>query len=213
MRDLLALWEDPRVPVVLHSTVTSPFGRKVRMAADILGFADRIDRQDANTRDPEDKLRLVNPLGKMPCLTLGDTAIHDSPVILELFDILSAGKLIPAPGLARFEALTRARLADGITDAALLMIYEARFREESAAPNEIWRAHLAGKIERALASFEAAPPPVDQSIVPITLACTLGYLDWRQPMPWREQNPAIVAWLEAFTAATPAFSRTERITT
>lgn len=213
MRDLLDLWEDPGVPVVLRSTVTSPYGRKVRMAADILNLAHRIERHDADPRDPDDSLRMQNPLGKMPCLILGDAAIYDSAVILELLDTLSGGRLIPPWGLARFECLTQARLADGITDAALLMVYEERFREDGATPNAAWRAHQAGKIERALVAFAAAPPPVDQSLVPIALSCALGYLDWRQPVLWREAHPELVAWIDAFATATPAFSRTDRTET
>ena len=57
---------------VLRSTLTSPFGRKVRMAVDVLGLSDRVTLQPANTLDENDTLRLQNPLGKMPCLLLAD---------------------------------------------------------------------------------------------------------------------------------------------
>ena len=59
-------------PFVLRSTLTSPFGRKVRMAADVLKLTDRIALLPADPRDDNDTLRKQNPLGKMPCLLLPD---------------------------------------------------------------------------------------------------------------------------------------------
>lgn len=208
--DLTALWDDPAIPVVLRSTVTSPFGRKVRMAADLLRLTGRIERRDADTRDAADSLREQNPLGKMPCLLIGWEAFFDSAVILELLDaVAGGGRLMPRAGLERYRVLTRARLADGITDAALLLVYEGRFRDVGATPGQQWQAHQAGKVTRALAAFEAAPPPVAPGdVVAITLAAALGYLDWRRPVDWRASHPRLVTWLAAFDAATPAYART-----
>jgi len=68
---------------VLRSTVTSPFGRKVRMAIDVLGLGYRIKLQPADPLDESDTLRQQNPLGKMPCLVLPDGgSIYDSGIII-----------------------------------------------------------------------------------------------------------------------------------
>lgn len=195
---------------VLRSTVTSPFGRKVRMAAIVLNIADRITLEPGDPRDAHDTLRQQNPLGKMPCLLMPDgTAIYDSGVILDYFDQLAGGgKLLPVGGLDRIKTLTRARLADGITDAAILIVYEGRFREPHQA-SPVWHEHQRGKILRALAAFEQAPPdPTKTDIVSIGLACALGYLDWRKPVDWRLQFPKLVAWLDAFSRHQPAFDAT-----
>jgi glutathione S-transferase len=103
---------------VLRATVTSPFGRKVRMAAGVLGLAERITLEPANTLDETDSLRQEKPLGKMPCLLLADgTALYDSRVIIEfLQEAAGSTQLIPARGIARYSALTRAAFADGITE-------------------------------------------------------------------------------------------------
>src|ERR1035437_7758579 len=116
---------------VQRSTVTSPFGLKVRMAIKVLGLGDRITLVPADTLDENDTLRAQNPLGKMPCLLLADgSAIYDSGVIIEfLAEVAGNDRLLPARGLARVKALTRARLADGITDAAILIVYETHFRD------------------------------------------------------------------------------------
>jgi glutathione S-transferase len=195
---------------VLRSTLTSPFGRKVRIAAEVLGLMDRIAMEPADPRDEADSLRRQNPLGKMPCLLLADgTPIYDSGVIIEYLDQLAGGgKLLPAGGLARIKALTLARLADGITDAAILVVYEDRFRDPGQQ-SERWLKHQRGKMLRALGAFETAPPDATRTdIVTIGLACALGYLDWRQPVQWRNEHPRLVAWLDAFTKHEPAFPRT-----
>jgi glutathione S-transferase len=195
---------------VLRTTPTSPFGRKVRMAADILGLTGRLKVEPADTMDERDSLRTQNPLGKMPCLLRADgSAIYDSRVILEFLQEVAGGeRLIPARGRARYEALTRAALADGIADAALLIMYEGRFREPDKY-SERWLAHQRGKITRGLAAFAASPPdPARSDIVAIGLACTLGYLDWRKPVDWRRAFPPLAAWLDDFSAREPAVGRT-----
>jgi glutathione S-transferase len=200
-----------RETYVLRTTLTSPFGRKVRMAVGVLGLTDSICIEPANTLDEADSLRQQNPLGKMPCLLLADgSAIYDSRVIIELLqERAGVETLLPTRGLPRYRALTRAALADGITDAALLMVYEGRFRD-SGTHSERWLAHQRGKVVRGLAEFERAPPDtVITDIVSIGLACALGYLDWRRPVPWRDEHPKLVAWLNAFSAHEPMVAATQ----
>ncbi len=200
---------------VLRSTVTSPFGRKVRMAIDVLGLSERVTLHPADTLDGNDTLRQQNPLGKMPCLLLGDgTALYGSAVIIEfLQELAGRDTLVAAQGPARYAALTLATLADGITDAALLMVYEKRFRDPGTY-SERWLDHQRGKIGRALAAFEAAPPdPAKTDIVAIGLSCALGYLDWRRPVQWRDNHPRLAAWLADFARHEPAFARSAAPTT
>ena len=199
----------PRTQYVLRTTLTSPYGRKVRMAADILGLMERIAVVPADTLDETDSLRQQNPLGKMPCLLLADgTAIYDSPIIVEFFqEIAGDNRLLPWTGEERFRRLTEARLADGITDAALLMVYERRFRQEEQV-SQRWLAHQQGKIARGLARIEATPPE-GTTIIALGLACALGYLDWRRPYDWRADFPGLVRWFDAFAESEPAFSKSD----
>jgi glutathione S-transferase len=199
----------PTAEFVLRSTLTSPYGRKVRMAADILGLAHRIAMVPADTLDETDTLRQQNPLGKMPCLiTASGIAIYDSPVIIEFLQHVAAtDRLTPWHGAERFARLTEARLADGITDAALLMVYERRFRAEGQV-SERWLVHQRGKIERGLAVFEKTPPE-GTTIIALGLVCALGYLDWRKPYDWRPRFPALAHWLDAIADAEPAVCKTD----
>lgn len=194
----------------LRSTLTSPFGRKVRMTVDVLGLSHRVAVVPADTLDANDTLRQQNPLGKLPCLLLADgTALYDSTVIVEfLQEVGCTDGLLPLRGLERYKALTLTTLADGITDAALLMVYEDRFRD-AGTHSERWLTHQRGKITRALAAFETAlPDPQRTDIVAISLACAFGYLDWRKPLDWRSTHPRLVEWLDAFARHEPAYEHT-----
>jgi glutathione S-transferase len=143
-------------------------------------------------------------------LILEDGAVlYDSPVIVEYLDWLAGGgKIIPvAPG-PRFTALTRQALADGIMDAALLQVYETRFREPGQHVAK-WLDHQAAKVARGLKALESAPPAAGASdIGAIAAACALGYLDLRFAARWRADCPRLVAWLDDFAACVPAFEQT-----
>ncbi|MCR4265170.1 glutathione S-transferase family protein [Nitratireductor sp. ZSWI3] len=210
--DLSAPWANSAVPIILRTTATSPFGRKVRMALRVLDMVERVREEPADTLDGADSLRHQNPLGKMPCLLIGGEAFYDSHTILEMLDTLAGGGvLVPPHGLARFRALTRAKLADGVTEAALLITYEDRFR--AGQRSERWLDHQRGKIRRGLAALiHDLPDPKRADLVSITLTACLGYLDWRGQIDWRAEFPDLVPWLDAFAACQPAWKATERET-
>jgi glutathione S-transferase len=195
---------------VLRSTPTSPFGRKVRMAIDALRLSGRVTIVPADPLDENDTLRQQNPLGKMPCLVLPDgSTIYDSGIIIEyLQEVAGTDRLLPLRGRERYRALTLSRLADGIMDASVLVVYENRFRPD-LPHSPRWLAHQRGKIRRGLAHFEASPPdPHRTDVISIGLSCALGYLDWRKQIDWRPAYPGLVDWLKRFSAHEPAFERT-----
>ncbi len=196
--------------LTLRSSPASPFGRKVKIAALELGLMDKIEVAATDTNNPADTLRQQNPLGKIPTLVLADgTTLFDSRVIVDYLDHLAGGgRLIPA-GEARFAQLRLQALADGLCDAALLQVYEVRFRPEESR-NADWVANQAGKVARALIALEALPPVYADRprIGEIALACALGYLDLRFEGKWRAEHPKLVAWLDDFAAKVPAFEAT-----
>ena len=195
--------------LILRSSPTSPFGRKIKIAITELGLEGRIEVVAADTADPADSLRRQNPLGKVPTLVLEDGAtLFDSRVIAEYLDHLAGGgRLFPA-GEARFAQLRLQALADGICDAALLQVYELRLRAAEMR-SQSWTDNQAGKVARTLAALESSPPVCDRPrIGEIALACALGYLDLRFDGRWRAGHPALVAWLDGFAAKVPAFEAT-----
>ena len=199
--------------MILRSAAPSPFGRKVQIALSVLGFDDtKIESTD--TMDPRDTVREQNPLGKIPVLITEDgSAYYDSRVILEYLDYRAGGgKIIAHEAAARFAALRLQALCDGILDASILTVYEARWRApEHHEPK--WLEHQAGKVRRAFDFLEAAPPALGFAsglphVGQIALACALGYRDLRFGGDWRNDYPRLVGWLDGFAAAVPAFAAT-----
>jgi len=196
--------------LVLRTAAASPFGRKVRLAAALAGLSDRLRVEPADTNDPADSLRAQNPLGKIPVLVEEDgTATYDSRVIVEALDHMGGGgHVLPQDPAARIAARRLEALADGICDAAVLVIYEGRWRPEGMR-SETWLAHQRAKVDRALAVLEADPPALDPIMVgEIAVAAALGYLDLRHGGAWRAEHPRLVAWLDAFASKVPAFEDT-----
>jgi len=197
--------------MILRSSPPSPFGRKVSLAAAILGLDRDIAIETADPNDASDRLRQQNPLGKIPVLIIEDgTALFDSRVILEYLDHRAGGgRIIPTVPDARFAALRLQALCDGILDAAILRVYEGRWRPPERHEAK-WLDHQAGRMTRALAALEGHPPGLDATphVGQITAACALGYLDLRFGGAWRKDHPILVAWLGEFAAAVPAFEAT-----
>ena len=196
----------------LYSAPASPFGRKVKMTVIAKGLMGQIESVHSDTRGAHNaELAAANPLQKIPALVLADgTQIYDSKVICEYLDMLAPSPvLLPPPSLERIRCLTRAALADGIAEAALLMVYEERYRPaDKWVPD--WVARQQAKIDGGLAAFEAAPPVwfAHPDYSHIALASALGYLDLRLEGKWRAMHPKLVAWLAAFAAAVPAYDMT-----
>jgi glutathione S-transferase len=199
--------------MILRSSPASPFGRKVRIAIALLGFDSDTQIEPADTNNVADTLRRQNPLGKIPVLIAEDgMAYYDSRVILEFLDERAGGgRIVPRDGRARLAALRLQALADGVLDASILTVYEARWRAHEHHEQK-WLEHQAGKVTRALAALEENPPPLDRAGLPnvgqIAFACALGYRDFRFGGSWRAGHPRLVGWLDDFAARVPAFAAT-----
>jgi glutathione S-transferase len=197
--------------MLLRSAPPSPFGRKVKIAASLLGLAGELTVIATDTVNPDDPLRSDNPLGKIPALVLEDgLVVHDSAVIVEYLDMRAGGgRVIPKSGLDRIRVLTLQSLAEGLMDAALLQVYEGRWREADKHERK-WLDHQAGKVSRTLAWLETHPPEItgEVNVGHIAVACALGYLDLRFAGSWRADHPRLIAWLDGFAAMTPAFEAT-----
>lgn len=197
----------------LYFSLASPYVRKVLVMAHLRDVTDQIEIKSVDAFNPTPEFLAVNPLGRLPALVTQDGAlIADSRVICQFVDTLgSAPPLILQDGPRRFPDLTRAALADGILDSAILI------RQESMRPTEDARtAHMTwhwNKIERALDWFEARPDALNtlMSQGDIAIACALGYLDFRfGDRDWRATRPQLAGWygrvcrLPAMQATAPA---------
>jgi glutathione S-transferase len=197
----------------LHHSTTSPFVRKVMVSAIELSLADGIELVPAKVSPIVRTAPVIadNPLGKVPTLiTDDDEILFDSRVIAEYLDTLAGGgRLFPASGAARWQALADQALADGMLDAALLERYETSLR-----PPELmwpqWRDGQHDKVDKSLDRLERSAPGFGPriDIGTIAIACGLCYLDFRFPdLGWRAVRPRLTEWLAGF-AARPSMTAT-----
>ncbi|MEJ2175383.1 MAG: glutathione S-transferase [bacterium] len=178
----------------------SPFARKVRAAAIELGLAERIELIDTPVVPvkPNPVLIPENPLVKVPALEAEDgSVLYDSRTICEYLDSLAGGgRLFPTSGSARWSALRRQALGDGIMDAGILRRYELVLRPEALRWAD-WLRGQQAKIEFGLdaAEREAGGWGDAFDIGHITIACALGWLDFRfAEFDWRAKRPELDAW-------------------
>jgi glutathione S-transferase len=185
----------------LHYAPTSPFARKVLVALHETALVDRVElvRAEGTPLAPGTMPVALNPLGKIPCLERPDgPALYDSRVICRYLDDVAGGRLYPGrPRL--WETLTLEATADGIAEAMLAIVYEARLRPEEHRRPEIVEAQWA-KVARSLDAIEARwtaylAGPFDMAQAAI--GCALGYIDLRGPdRDWRHGRPGLAAWAD-----------------
>lgn len=187
----------------LYHSPASPFVRKVMVLLLESGRADAVTVVPASGTavDPGTIPVDHNPLGKIPALerAQGQT-LYDSRVICRYLDDHFGMGLYPAPPRL-WDTLVLEATADGLLDAAVLMVYEGRIRPEELryAP---WVEGQWGKVARTLDALEARwmdhlEGPLD--IGHIGVGCALGYLDFRHAArDWRAGRPRLAAWEAAF---------------
>ncbi|MCJ2069466.1 glutathione S-transferase [Methylobacterium sp. J-030] len=186
----------------LFYSPSSPFVRKVMIAAHELGLVDRLERQPAAAHPVkrDAAIRAENPLGQVPTLITDDgLALFDSRVICEYLDAQGGGALF-GTGATRWRNLAGAAMGDGLLNAALLARYEGAVRPEALRWSD-WTDGQMSKVTDVLAVLDRTAPEFGDrvDIATITLACALGYLDFRYPSrDWRGDHPAAAAWYAAF---------------
>jgi len=188
----------------LYAAGASPFVRKVRVCLLELGLTDQVEQIDvANTPfAPHDALIEQNPLGKIPCLVCADgSVIYDSRVITRYLDDYAGGKLYPA-SLNLWRILTLEALADGMMEAAVLMVYEKRIRPDEKVYGDWIEAQWA-KIARALDALEngwVGHFGGSAGMAHIAVGVALEYLDFRHAdRDWRKGHDALAKWQAAFS--------------
>ena len=131
----------------LFYSPTSPFVRKVSVLLLETGQeAERITGS-GTPLDPGAAPIAQNPLGKVPALVTEEgRAIFDSRVICRYLDA-RAGAGLYGDAQTTWAIQTQEALADGILEAALLMVYEGRLRPEELRLGHgfLCRVRLQGK--------------------------------------------------------------------
>ncbi len=188
----------------LFFSLPSPFARKVLV---VLIETDQISDVELESvkigpLNPGEVIPNFNPLGKIPTLVLPTgEALIDSKLICRFFgDKQKEGqieKLYPTDDRI-WEVLNYEALADGIMEAAILLVYEQRIRNQEQRV-EGWVIAQKLKITRTLDFLETNSHKLQTgvNIGNLTVAIALDYLDFRhQNIEWRLGRPFLAQWYE-----------------
>jgi glutathione S-transferase len=138
----------------LIGSLASPYVRKVRVVMAEKKLDYHLVLEDVWS--PDTTILQSNPLGKVPCLLMEDGgAMFDSRVIVEYLDTLTpVGKLIPAHGRERAEVKSWEALADGVSDAAILVRLEKNQRP-AELQSDAWIARQMDKVNGGLKAMSS----------------------------------------------------------
>jgi len=196
----------------LYYSPGSPYARKVRVVALETRLDKKIEMVNVALSPiaPNADVDKHNPVGKIPVLSVKGIDLFDSPVICEYLDGQHKGrKLLARKGRERWVALRQQAMADGLLDAAILTRYEGALRpEDKRLPD--WIEGQMKKIDGVLAQLEAEVKALKgkPTLGSISVACALGYLDFRfAAADWRSKHPKLAKWFNSFSK-TPSIKAT-----
>ncbi len=182
----------------LYTSLTSPYGRKCRMAAKVAGVGDQVQIMDIDYK--AESYRELNPLGKVPALERADgSVLIDSPVISAY--LASQGDeaaVLPPDPDARWNALCLEALADGISDAGVAVYLENK--RDPSHRSQDWLDAQTSKINLGLDALEAVAGEFAGSthIGILAVIASVSWLEFRTVVPdIRTGRPQLSVWLDA----------------
>jgi len=196
--------------MILVGQFDSPFTRRVAVSLHLLGLP--FERNTLSGFADAEKMRQINPLGRIPSLILDDgEVIIDSAAILDHIDQLVGPEraLLPPSGAPRRHALKIVALASGIVEKAGAIVYERSLRPPEKR-HQPWLDRCRTQVDSGLAALEAATGDgwyvADRPMQPdITVACMHDYL--RSRLPEAGEPPKLAAFAKRFVGL-PAFELT-----
>jgi glutathione S-transferase len=186
----------------LIGSTASPYVRKVRVVLAEKKLDYTLEIEDVWTA--ETKIHMSNPLGKVPCLVMEDgNTLYDSRVIVEYLDTLTpVSKLLPPNGRDRTDVKVWEALADGVTDAAVLVRLEKTLRPE-AQQSAAWMERQMFKVHAGLhtMSTNLGDSPFCKgnhyTLADVAVGCCLDWLSFRFPdIEWRADYPNLSRLLD-----------------
>lgn len=182
----------------LYYTGNSPYARRPRLAVLHFGLGDKVEMEDCGPLGTDDHvLRGYGPGGKVPgLLTDNGVFICETLIILNYLDEVSGGKLYPASGKAREEALALEGLAALLMESLFYRARENRREESERSPG-----YMESEGARSQRCYDALESQVDGfggdvNMAHLSVLACLGYADWRHPGDWRDGRPKLTAWFD-----------------
>jgi glutathione S-transferase len=190
----------------IFGDVLSPFVRMTIVTAHETGLMGKVAHAFLRVSPSEENTELSahSPLARVPVLvTDHGHAIYDSRVIIEYLCHVAGDKaLIPDDGVKRFRILTLLAIGQGLADTAVAYRYETAARPQGTQ----WPEWIARQRERMAAVCDELEKAWlgdlgHLSAGTISVACALGYIDFRLPdIKWRDGRPGLAAWHGGFSA-------------
>ncbi len=202
----------------LFYSPASPFARKVRTAAIELGLSERLELEIIDTAPGKPNRpygEAYNPLRKIPALLCEDgSTVYDSTLICEYLDNMAGGgRIVPRQDAPhRWRVMTDHSLAQGMTEACILMRYETAVRPEERRW-QVWIEDQWDRVESGLQWFTHNSAELSEplNIAHLALGSLLGYIDFRMPeRAWRSRFPLLADWNERLQRR-PSFQQTRPV--
>lgn len=201
----------------LIGSYTSPFVRKISVILLEKGIVFEFVNESPWNADSH--VPHYNPLGKVPAL-VDDNQLtwFDSAIIAEAIELRGeAPLLLPDDRLRALQIRQLEKLADGISDAALLIVREQMRPGDQQSEDVLLRNRE--KILRSLDALEIAAAQGDLlnsetlNLADIATGCMIGYINFRRVVPnWCVNRPALIKLAEqlfkreSFARTVPASS-------
>src|SRR6195256_3282615 len=137
----------------LLASTASPYARKVRIV--LAEKKIECELQPVDVSPADNPVNAHNPLGKIPTLVLDDgTALYDSRVIVEFLDSVSPiSRLIPEGTRDRLAVRRWEALADGVSDAGVLVRYESQ--RDKQEQSQAWTDKQLARMRRGMTQMAA----------------------------------------------------------
>ncbi|ALV94020.1 MULTISPECIES: glutathione S-transferase [Pantoea] len=185
----------------LIGSYTSPFVRKISVMLLEKGLVFEFVNQSPWVEDSH--VPQYNPLGKVPALV--DDNHHtwfDSSIIAQVIELRGdAPAMLPDDPLLSLQIRQLEKLADGINDAAVMIVRE-QMRPGAQQSEEVLLRNRE-KILRGLDALETAAAQGELinngtlNLADIATGCMIGYLNFRRVLPnWCVNRPALVKMAE-----------------
>ncbi len=144
--------------MVLYGRYLSPYVRRIAIWLGLQGRSFE-HRPILVTGEDFDRLRALNPLGRVPVLVLedGGALVETGAIVDWLEETAPDRRLLPVCGKTRRDAMQTIGYADGLAEKVVALVYERQRRPaEYHWPD--WQARLETQIAGALDRLEAEAP-------------------------------------------------------
>ncbi len=139
--------------MILYGRNFSPFTRRVAITLNHLGIV--YEQKPLSTLDDVEEIRSLNPLGRVPCLSVAGEVFIDSDAIIDyLLNRDPQSSLLPQNPEARKRCLYDNALAKGVMEKCVAYFYETTRREPALVSDTIAK-HYQNQVIQGLEALDS----------------------------------------------------------